>query len=335
MKILITGGFGFIGCNAAARYIRRCDDVTVLDNMSRQGTDLNREWLKGVGDFRTAIKDAGNRQDIAGLFDSLGPFDIILHLAAQTAVTNSINAPEEDFSTNALGTLNLLEATRRSERDSIFLYSSTNKVYGDLKNIEITEGIRRYQLKKLLPKQYDLDFFSPYGCSKGCADQYVRDYARIYGMRTVVFRQSCIYGPRQLGVEDQGWVAWFIIACVFGKRITIYGNGKQVRDILYIDDLLDCYDSAIEQISSATGEIFDIGGGLGNSISLLELLDHISGLSGKKLSVVHSNWRQGDQRLYVSNLLKAKSILGWTPKITIKEGISRLYQWVKENLEFG
>jgi len=259
---------------------------------------------------------------------------VVLHLAAQVAVTTSVEEPRNDFEINALGTFNLLEAIRNSGQDPIVLFSSINKVYGNLDNLDIVEQEKKYDFKdniKGVSEQQTLDFHSPYGCSKGGADQYVRDYSRIYGMRTVVLRQSCIYGPRQFGVEDQGWVAWFIIAHILGKPITIYGNGKQVRDILFIDDLLDCFDQAIDNIEEAKGRIYNIGGGPENQVSLLEFLDFLSEFTGKEIKPEFSDWRPGDQPIYVSDITKAKKELDWKPQTDYRKGIEKLYNWVAEN----
>ncbi|MFH0793188.1 MAG: GDP-mannose 4,6-dehydratase, partial [bacterium] len=258
----------------------------------------------------------------------------VLHLAAQVAVTTSVADPREDFEVNALGTFNLLEAIRASKTNPIVIYSSTNKVYGGMEKVEVVERNNRYRYKDFdqgIPESIQLDFHSPYGCSKGAADQYVRDYSRIYGMRTVVLRQSCIYGYRQFGVEDQGWVAWFIIAAQLGKPITIYGDGKQVRDILFIEDLIDAFDLAIKKIAKVSGRVFNIGGGPKNQMSLLELLGMIEKLAGKAPEFSFSDWRPGDQRVYVSSIEKAAAELGWKPKTDMKTGIKRLFDWVAEN----
>ncbi|KKL54371.1 hypothetical protein LCGC14_2266070 [marine sediment metagenome] len=332
LRILVTGGAGFIGANAVARYMQRSHDVVVLDNLSRPKSEKNLEWLREQGEFEFINADIRDH-DLCTLFHPKKPFDIVLHLAAQTAVTTSIVNPAYDFEVNATGTLNLLEAIRKSGQDPIFIYSSTNKVYGGLENYELTERELRYEFiggRKSIAEHQPLDFHSPYGCSKGCADQYVRDYARIYGLRTVVLRQSCIYGPHQFGVEDQGWIAWLTIAALTHETITIYGDGKQVRDILYIDDLLDCFDKVVENIRVAKGEVYNIGGGHLNQLSLLEFMNVLSEL-GRRLTWNYLPMRQGDQLIYVSDITKAHDELSWAPRTQLDEGLRRLYNWIKGN----
>lgn len=328
MKILITGGCGFIGCNTAAKYMKEGHKVTVLDNLSRKGSEKNLEWLEKQGDFEFF------RGDIANLITPFSPhisLDVVFHFAAQVAVTTSVVNPKGDFMVNAQGTLNVLDAIRRSRHNPIFIYSSTNKVYGSLRGLKVTEEEKRYKFtyfEKGIPEDQPLDFHSPYGCSKGCADQYVRDFARIYNMKTVVLRQSCIYGPHQYGIEDQGWIAHFIMKHLAGETITIFGDGKQVRDVLHINDLLVYFDRIIENIETARGQIYNIGGGFLNKISVLECLDYISELSGKKVKYDFSGWRQGDQRVYVSDITKAYADLNYYPRISPKEGIEDLYKWI-------
>ncbi|MCC7196518.1 MAG: GDP-mannose 4,6-dehydratase [Gemmatimonadaceae bacterium] len=260
---------------------------------------------------------------------------MIYHLAGQVAVTTSVADPREDFETNALGTFNALEAARQAGNDPIFLFSSTNKVYGGIDNVAIEETPGRYAYRDLpygVSESQPLDFHSPYGCSKGAGDQYVRDYARIYGLRTVVFRQSCIYGYRQFGIEDQGWIAWFIIAAVMGRPITIYGDGKQVRDALFCEDLLDAYDAAIEHIEVAKGQIYNIGGGPENTIAVWsELGPILAELLGREMTVAYGDWRPGDQLVFVSDIGKAERELGWKPKTPVREGVQKLLEWVREN----
>ena len=336
MKILITGGAGFIGSNAAARYIRRGDQVIVLDNLSRPGAHLNLEWLHTVGHFEFIEGDIRDYTLLNQFFSRRKELDSVLHLAAQVAVTTSVTDPRNDFEINALGTFNVLEAIRTSGQSPAIIFSSTNKVYGNLDDMPAREEETRYAFggkKSAVREDQPLDFHSPYGCSKGSADQYVRDYSRIYGLKTVVMRQSCIYGPRQFGIEDQGWVAWFIIAAITGKKITVYGDGKQVRDILYMDDLLDSFDAAIGNIDRCAGEIFNIGGGSENTISLLEFLDLLEEYFGRKIDYTFSDWRPGDQKIYVSDISRASRELSWKPKVTNREGIKRLFNWVSENKE--
>lgn len=335
--ILITGGAGFIGTNAALYYLKKGWKVTVLDNFSRQGSRENGKYLKKQGKKNIQIVEADIRTDQKILQKVVKNCDVVLHLAGQVAVTKSVKNPRDDFESNALGTLNLLEAVRLSKSNPVFLYSSTNKVYGNLENLKIKKTGTRYefvdQVFGVSEKQL-LDFHSPYGCSKGAADQYVRDYHRIYGLNTVVFRQSCIYGPYQFGIEDQGWVAWFLIALKKHKKITIYGDGKQVRDLLYIDDLLNAYDLAIKNIKKTRGQIYNIGGGIRNTISVwYDFKPILENLYNQKISVDFSEWREGDQRLYVSDIRKAKKDFGWTPQISYNNGIRILYKWIDENIQ--
>ena len=334
MKILITGGAGFIGCNAAARYIKRGEEVIVLDNLSRRGTETNLEWLKTIGDFEFIKGDIRDKKFINNFFSERKKINVVLHLAAQVAVTTSVTDPRTDFDINALGTFNILEAIRENKLNPIVLFSSTNKVYGNLEDIDVIEEEKKYTFKEGKPgvtEDQNLDFHSPYGCSKGAADQYIRDYGRIYGLRTVVLRQSCIYGPRQFGVEDQGWVAWFIIANQLGKDLTLYGTGKQVRDILYIEDLIDCFDRAIANIDTAAGRVYNVGGGPKNQISLLQFLDLLSEITGRKITPAFADWRPGDQPIYVSDITKAKKELNWEPKTNYQKGIQTLHTWVSAN----
>jgi CDP-paratose 2-epimerase len=335
MNILITGGCGFIGCNAAQRFLREGHAVTIVDNLSRRGSDRNLEWLRTQGEF-TLVK--GDIRDAALMNETVGrgSFDVVLHLAAQVAVTTSVVEPREDFEINALGTFNVLEAVRQFAPQAIVLNASTNKVYGKLAGIKTDEGDQRCTLPELplgVAETQPLDFHSPYGCSKGAGDQYVVDYARIFGLRTVNFRQSCIYGYRQFGVEDQGWVAWFTIAHESHRPVVIYGNGKQVRDILFVDDLIDCYLAAIERIDEVAGQTFNVGGGPDNTLSLLELLDALKTHSSRAVVHTFQDWRPGDQPVYVSDIRKAERLLGWRPRIGVPEGLELLHQWVASNAD--
>jgi CDP-paratose 2-epimerase len=334
---LITGGAGFIGSNYVSRLLARGDRVTIFDNLSRAGAPLNLRWLRDVYGEGAFELIEGDVRDSATLTGALRDIDIVVHLAGQVAVTSSVTHPREDFECNALGTFNLLEAARQSNRDPIVLYASTNKVYGGMEDVSILEEETRYSYEDLsygVPENYQLDFHSPYGCSKGAGDQYVRDYARIFGLKTVVLRQSCIYGPHQFGIEDQGWLAWFIIAAATGTPITIYGNGKQVRDVLYIDDLLDVFDLTIVNIEQVTGKVFNIGGGPENSLSIwCEFGPLLERLIGRKIGVSWEDWRPGDQLAYISDIRAAKRDLGWAPKVSPETGIQLLYDWVEENIE--
>ena len=333
-KILVTGGAGFIGSNLAAYYIKKGYSVTVFDNLSRQGSRSNVDWLKSMGRFNLLI---GDITEFADCKKAVKGQDAVFHLAAQVAVTTSVASPRKDFAINALGTFNLLEAVRLSGQKPAFIFSSTNKVYGGMEKVKVVEKKGQYLYKDLsegVPESMNLDFHSPYGCSKGAADQYVRDYCRIYGLPTVVFRQSCIYGPRQFGIEDQGWVAWFIIAAVLGKKITVYGDGKQVRDVLFIDDLVRLFDLALNNISQVRGRVYNVGGGVKNILSVWTKFSPIlEGLFGRKIKVKFSNWRPGDQKVYVSDIRLVEKELGWAPSVSVEDGVRKLYYWVLENRE--
>ena len=333
MRFLITGGAGFIGCNLAYRLMRDGHQVVVVDNVSRRGSDENLRWLTANGKLefeRLDIRDYGKLSHVVGEYAP----DAIIHEAAQVAVTTSVTDPRMDFEINALGTFNVLEALRKLAPEAILLFASTNKVYGGLEAVQVEEFDKRYQFSALprgIPENFPLDFHSPYGCSKGTADQYVRDYSRIYGLRTVVFRQSCIYGPHQFGVEDQGWVAWFAIAAALGIPITIYGDGKQVRDVLYVDDLIDAYLLSIEEIESASGKVYNIGGGCQNALSLLELVNTLGDMVDNRIEISHADWRSGDQRVFICDITKISRELGWKPRTNIETGTSLLLDWVLNN----
>ncbi|HEY5728435.1 MAG TPA: GDP-mannose 4,6-dehydratase [Anaerolineales bacterium] len=336
-KYLVTGGAGFIGSNYAQRLIQRQEHVTIFDNLSRAGAPRNVDWLKSqFGDdaFRLIVGDVRSADEIT---EAAKDADVIVHLAGQVAVTTSVTNPRDDFEANALGTFNTLEAARASGRDPIFIYASTNKVYGGMDDVKLTEESTRWlyaDLKEGCPETQPLDFHSPYGVSKGAGDQYARDYARIYGLRSVVFRQSCIYGPRQFGIEDQGWLAWMTIAAVTGRRITVYGDGKQVRDVLHVEDLMNAYDAAIEKIDIAKGQIYNMGGGTRNVMAIwAEFGPILERLLGEKIEVARANWRPGDQKVFYADFRKAQRELGWEPKIDLEEGIELLFEWVKENQE--
>lgn len=333
-KILVTGGCGFIGSNLVDRLLSRGQRVVAFDNLSRRGAEKNAAWLrdKHGAQFELARGDICDARVIA---DAARDADAIYHLAAQVAVTTSVTDPRTDFEINALGTFNVLEAARAAGRNPVFLFASTNKVYGGMDDVVIVEKPTRYEYRDLsggVSEAQPLDFHSPYGCSKGSADQYVRDYYRIYGLRSVVFRQSAIYGYRQFGVEDQGWLAWFIIAAVLGRPINIYGDGKQVRDMLFIDDLLDAYDAAAARIDQVAGQVYNIGGGPRNTISVwTEFGALLEKLHGQTIPFGRGDWRPGDQKVCVYDISKAKRELGWEPQVNVQDGVEKLYRWVKEN----
>jgi CDP-paratose 2-epimerase len=335
MKWIITGGAGFIGCHAASRLREAGHQVVVADNLSRRGAESNLNWLREHGDLDFVKADVRDADAMHELIGRHADADCVLHLAAQVAVTTSVADPRHDFEVNALGTFNVLEAVRvaASGRPAL-LYSSTNKVYGNLEHLEVTERSGRYAYRDL-PSGADeaepLDFHSPYGCSKGAGDQYVRDYARIYGLKTVVFRQSCVYGTRQFGIEDQGWIAWFCVATVTGQPFSIFGDGKQVRDTLWVGDLVDLYLRTMERIDDVRGEVFNAGGGPENTLSLLELVTRLESRFERKLDPTFAGWRPGDQRVFVADIRKAERRLGWRPKVSTAEGVDKLISWVKEN----
>lgn len=335
MKILVTGGAGFIGCHACSHFAGKGHEVVAFDNLSRRGSRSNAEWLTGHYPVRLVEGDARSESDLARCFSSTGPFDSVIHLAAQVAVTTSVKNPREDFDINALGTFNVLESARAQATPPMVLYASTNKVYGGMEEVAVVEGGTRYAYRDLpggIPVHQNLDFHSPYGCSKGAADQYVRDYHRIYGIPTVVLRQSCIYGTRQFGIEDQGWVAWFVIAALFQQPITIYGNGKQVRDVLFVGDLVAAYEAALERRDLVAGQVFNVGGGPDYALAIwTEFGPMLEEYLGRPIPVTYGDWRPGDQPVYVSDISDARERLGWSPTVTPREGIKRLHEWVEAN----
>jgi CDP-paratose 2-epimerase len=314
-RVLITGGAGFLGVNAALRMIEDGWRVTVMDNLSRPGTERNLKWLitEHAAEITFIKEDVRNA---SALSDHVKNHDAILHLAGQVAVTTSLIDPMADFDINAAGTLNLLEATRKHNPEVPFVFASTNKVYGKLENNNVA-------CKESQP----IDFHSPYGCSKGAADQYVRDYARCFHMNTVVLRQSCIYGAHQYGTEDQGWVAHFVHSILNKRPLTIYGDGTQVRDLLDARDLSALYATVIEKIGKTRGEIYNVGGGPPNQRNLLEVIDRIGSLTNTKPTYTFADWREGDQTFYVSDISKAKQDLGWEPQISFDRGLQDLVRW--------
>lgn len=341
MKLLVTGGAGFIGSHVAEYYAKREKEVIVFDNLLREkmlGKSVNGllySWnhLKSnYGNVKLVKGDVRNFEKLKVLSSEA---DVIIHAAAQVAVTSSLSDPRTDFEVNALGTFNVLEAARL--RDAAVVYTSTNKVYGgNVNKIPVKEGEKRYHLadegyRDGIPEDFPVDLcgHSPYGCSKLTADLYVQDYSYTHGLKTGVFRLSCIYGERQFGVEDQGWVAWFVIATLTNKPITIYGDGKQVRDVLYVKDLVKAFDAFVN--SNLKHEVFNMGGGRGNTLSLLELLDLLEELTGKRPRISFADWRLADQKVYISDIKRAEERLGWSPKVSPREGVERLVRWVREN----
>jgi len=334
MRTLITGGIGFIGTNLADRLLRGGHEVVLFDNIGRAGVQENLDWLrKEHGDRVQFIK--GDVRDFGAVEKAVHGAAAVFHLAAQVAVTTSITDPQEDFSINAQGTVNVLEAARRQNPMPTFLYTSTNKVYGGLEHYRVVERPTRYEFENLpngVPETCPLDFHSPYGCSKGAADQYVRDYQRIYALPSIVFRMSCIYGPHQFGTEDQGWVAHFALTGLRGGRLTIYGDGKQVRDLLFVGDLVDLMLRAREQIKKTAGQVYNVGGGPGHTISVwAELEGPLKNALGKLPPVEYGEFRPGDQRIYVSDIRKVRQELDWSPRVSIAEGLQRMVEsWGKD-----
>lgn len=331
-KILVTGGAGFIGFHVVKTFYEKGFNIVIIDNLSRKGTEVNLATIKERFNVKFYKADIRDYQTIVEIVKKEKPFDAFIHLAAQVAVTTSVLNPKEDFEINAVGTFNLLEALRNYIPEALFLYSSTNKVYGSLEDIKVIEKEKRYEFEDIkgVNEKRQLDFHSPYGCSKGAADQYVIDYGRIYDLHTVSFRQSCIYGQNQFGIEDQGWVAWFIIAGILKRPVTIYGDGKQVRDLLYVNDLVDLYWKALQQKENIKGRAYNIGGGYNYTLSLLELLEILK-QEGIILNYQHAGWRPGDQKVFVSDNTKAKQELGWEPVTPPPSGIKELIAWVREH----
>jgi len=334
--VLITGGSGFIGTNLAHRLLSSGRSVLILDNLSRRGVESNLRWLQETHGSRVQIEVADVRDPFI-VTRCIERASQVFHFAAQVAVTTSLVSPILDFDVNARGTLNLLEAIRSRRNPPPLVFTSTSKVYGGLDDVPLKLNRERYepQDRKLaasgISEARPLDFHSPYGCSKGAADQYVIDYARTFDIPAVVFRMSCIYGPHQFGNEDQGWVAHFLIRALENQPITLYGDGHQVRDILFVEDLVSAFLLAQEHMSEISGQAFNMGGGPANTISLVELIRLIGELHGEQPTLSFDEWRPGDQRYYVSDYSKFKQATGWEPKVGVREGVARLYQWLLES----
>ena len=341
MKILVTGGGGFVGSHIAEYYAHKGEEVVVFDNLSRaellnksiRGTLYNWNYLRKKHPKVKLVR--GDIRNTKDLKEVCAGVNAIVHVAAQVTVTMSVKSPRTDFEINTLGTFNVLEAARAN--DAAVVYTSTNKVYGENVNrIPVVEKETRYEFsdsryRNGIPEDFptDLTGHSPYGCSKLAADAYVQDYAHTYGLKTGVFRMSCIYGERQFGVEDQGWVAWFVIATITGKPVTIYGDGKQVRDVLHISDLVPAFDKFLS--SGLKHEVCNVGGGPSNSLSLIELLGLLEKLKGKTPRLVYTDWRPADQKVYISDISKSKKILNWIPKVTPSVGVKKLVEWCSAN----
>lgn len=332
LPVLITGGAGFIGTNLADRLASSGRAVMLYDNLSRPGVAENVAWLVARhGDLiEVQVADVLDRDTLSSAVERAGP---IFHFAAQVAVTTSITDPVHDFEVNARGTLNLLEAARARGGRAPIVYTSTNKVYGGLHDLPLARNGTRYLVDgagdaRGIAEDRPLELHSPYGCSKGAAEQYMLDYARTYGLSTIVFRMSCIYGPHQFGTEDQGWVAHFLIRALAGQPITLYGDGMQVRDTLYIDDLVDAFLLAAGHAEELAGQVFNIGGGAEHTVSLLELIELIGALQGATPRLEFRDWRLGDQRYYVSDTGRFEAATGWSRRVGVGDGVRRLYDWL-------
>ena len=346
MKLLVTGGCGFLGSNIAADALQRGNEVFIIDALMRVGSDQNKAWLESQASnhqLTIATFDVADYEAVNRFFEQHSPFDAIAHLAGQVAMTTSMADPRRDFLTNTVGTFNLLEATRLYSPDAVFVYSSTNKVYGEMNQVHLEETATRYMALDFphgFEESFPLDFSSPYGCSKGAADQYVRDWHRNFGLNTIVFRHSSIYGGRQFSTFDQGWIGWFCLNALEQKKtlesgatvkpFTIAGNGKQVRDVLYASDLINLYNSAFENGRSCSGSIFNIGGGISNSLSLLELFKYLEEVLEINLSFDQLLPRHSDQKIFVANIDLAKHKLNWTPQVSYRQGVSKQLDWVSK-----
>lgn len=337
MKYLITGGCGFLGSNLASSVLQQKDELIILDNLSRVGTDQNLLWLQSLGDFTFIQEDIRDTLCVEKMIKEHTP-DVIFHLAGQVAMTTSIEDPRKDFEINLLGSLNVLEAVRKHSPHSKIIYSSTNKVYGDLEYLTYHEEDTRYRVEEYpngIPEQTRLNFSSPYGCSKGAADQYMLDYHKVYGLQTLVFRHSSMYGGRQYSTYDQGWIGWFCEQAIKTKEdkkttFTISGNGKQVRDVLHAKDMISLYHKSVQHFDRVCGKAFNIGGGQTNSLSLLELFEILNHELGITLRYTMLPPRESDQKVFVADITPISSLLGWQPEVNPEEGIRRMLQWVKE-----
>lgn len=337
-RFLITGGCGFLGSNIASELISQGHDVTVFDNLYRFGASENLTWLKTKGDFSFLHRDIRNRSDVESVINTLKP-DVIFHLAGQVAMTTSVERPQFDFDINVVGSFNLLEAVRKYAPDAVVIYSSTNKVYGDMEQYEYVEQETRYVCKELpngFSEEVTLNFSSPYGCSKGAADQYMLDYNKMFGLNTVVFRHSSIFGGRQFSTFDQGWVGWFVQQAILQAKnsehpeFTVSGNGKQVRDLLFVDDAIQCYLSAYEHIEKTNGKAFNIGGGVDNSLSILELFNYLEEKYQLKLRYRHIEKRASDQKVFIADTSKISTHTNWSPAISREEGLDKMCDWISK-----
>jgi CDP-paratose 2-epimerase len=336
---LITGGAGFIGTNLADRLLSEGRHVVVLDDLSRPGVDANLRRLRQAHPGSRLRVEVGDVRDPAVVRRSLVGVDTVFHFAAQVAVTTSVQDPVHDFQVNLLGTLNLLEEIRRLKDPPALLFTSTNKVYGDLLDVPLERRNDRWEptvaavRRRGIGESRPLAFCSPYGCSKGGADQYVLDYAKSYGLPNVVFRMSCIYGEHQCGNEDQGWVAHFLLRAMRREKITLYGDGRQVRDVLHVSDLLDAMLLAVDKVDQLAGHAFNMGGGSANTVSLLQILDMIAAMEGRRPRVGFGPARIGDQRWYVSDTTAFTAATGWRPEVTVEQGVRQLHEWLRTHAD--
>ncbi len=338
-KALVTGGCGFVGSNVAAHLRQQGWQVTVLDNLARHGAEENLNWLQSVGEINFVRGDTREFSQVDGVIAETRP-DAIFHLAGQVAMTTSMNDPRRDFETNVVGSFNVLESIRQRKLPTAIVYASSNKVYGEMRGLVLKEETLRYSAPSLpagIGEDMPLDFQTPYGCSKGAADQYMLDYARAFALNTVVFRHSTIFGGRQFATFDQGWVGWFCQQARAVKQdpkrepFTISGDGKQVRDLLFVDDAVKCYVAAVERIEVARGEAFNIGGGIANSCSLLELFASLEKRLDTKLQYSRLPWRHSDQKFFVADISKARRLLNWEPKVSKETGIDAMLEWVGQS----
>lgn len=333
-KVLIIGGAGFIGSNWAERLLTTTDaKVHIFDDLSRRGVKHNLDWLKRLADPARLQVTVADVRDADAVGRAVRGANEIYHFAAQTAVTASIDAPSHDFEVNLVGTLNVLEAARKAGNRPFLLFTSTNKVYGEMagRPLVVTRDRYRYADGRGVSEAQPLDFHSPYGCSKGAAEQYVHDYARTYDIPTVVFRMSCVAGPRQFGNEDQGWVAHFLYSAMEEQPVVLYGDGRQVRDVLYVGDLLDAFELALERRALTAGQVYNLGGGAENTTSLLELAAQIHSVTGKRLHYAKEPMRTGDQLIYVTDHSRFTAETGWKPRTSLRETLDALLDWWTRN----
>lgn len=343
LKIIITGGAGMIGSHCAEHFAKKKNKVIVIDNLLRstifgskdKSVEYNWQYLSKLTHIKLIKKDIRDRSEMMRIFSREKP-DVVIHTAGQPGVKYSLENPFIDYEINASGTINVLEALRKANKKGMFIFTSTNKVYGNNVNtVAIRSRSRRYAFKSIkgINERFSIDLtgHTPYGVSKLTGDLYTQDYAQIFGIKSAIFRMSCIYGTRQFGFEDQGWLAWFVIRFFQGLPITIFGDGKQVRDILWIGDLIKAFEAFLSLDFRYKGEVFNIGGGGRNTVSLLELVEILKKLTGRQVPIKFGPWRKFDQKVYISDIAKAQKLLKWNPQVSPHEGLRRLYDWVSQN----